>query len=195
MESLKKLSEANSPDDGEKIEGMHNAMSLVMLEWQEAGGHLKLVLDTFRECLGKLESKEKYLRVLEESVKQSCWKEFDSRRRWIETGLQRLDEKRLSRNGALREIEIEETQFGKRVEDFLLVEEEIHGALKLKQRQMEEMETEVDSKEGTLRCREDQMDAEEKNLELRLTKVDEMERNVERRKLEIDSKEKVEINH
>ncbi|CAI9091291.1 OLC1v1026270C1 [Oldenlandia corymbosa var. corymbosa] len=203
MESLEKISEATRVGE-EKREGIQSAMSLVMLEWQDVEGHLKLAQDVFIECLGELDSKEKALRVVEESVKQSCEREFDSRRSLIEAGLKRLDEKEMCLKGILQKIETERMQIeklgesvGKQMKDVLLKEREIQGSLKLKQSQVEKRQIVLDFLETDLKRREEETIAKEKNLNAtegilgrRGNEIDSGEENLNRRSNELDAKEK-----
>ncbi|CAI9093714.1 OLC1v1023126C1 [Oldenlandia corymbosa var. corymbosa] len=195
MESLKKLSQALSLAGGKKDE-LHSAMGLLMLEWQDAGGHLKLSQNLYRGCSDELDSKEKHLRVVEESVNKRV-EEFGSERRLVEAGLMKLDQKEMYLKGVLREIELGKMQFeqmrgslDEQLKDLVLREQPILGALKLKQSRVSERELELDLMAKALSRREDESDLKEKNLKLREDKVIATERLLERRQKEIDSEEK-----
>ncbi|CAI9091290.1 OLC1v1026269C1 [Oldenlandia corymbosa var. corymbosa] len=184
MESLKKLCEA--PSFGE---GLQSVMSLVMLEWVDVEAKFKQVEGVYHECLEELESKEKHLKGVEESVRKGFCEEFDSRRRWIEAGLKRLDEKGLSLQGFLRKIEVEKVSFeemeestGKQMKNLLLMEGEIQGALELKLSQVEKSQIQLDFMETAMRIREANTVSKEKNLS-------KTEGILERRRNEIDSEE------
>ncbi|CAI9091289.1 OLC1v1026268C1 [Oldenlandia corymbosa var. corymbosa] len=192
MESLQKLSEAISLGK-EKREGMQSAVGLVVLEWQDAEGQLEQLRGIIRGCLGELESKEKHLRGVEESVRKSFCEDFDSRRKkLIEAGFRRLDGKALSLKGVLRKIEIEKMGFGemeetiaKKMKDLLLIEEKIRGALGVKQSQAEVLQMELDLMEENLRRREDENASKEKNFIIRENKVYAAERTLQRRQIDV----------
>lgn len=198
MGSLEKLSEAMRLAE-EKKGSLHSVMGLVMLEWKDVEDHFKMIQGCLSGCFRELELKEKHLKAVQESGRQSC-EEFDSRRMLVEEGLKKLDDKVKSLKGVLQGMESEKMQFERmrdclddQLKDVALKEEHFQGLFReveLIQSQMEKREYEIDSKEKSLRRREDEVDSKEKKLEFMENEVAAKERILERRQNVLDSEEK-----
>ncbi|CAI9091284.1 OLC1v1026261C1 [Oldenlandia corymbosa var. corymbosa] len=135
-------------------------------------------MDLLRGCFGDIQSKEKQLKGLEESVKQRC-EEFNSKRRWIEAGLKRLDEKEEFLKGAFQKMEMEEMK----CREMRIFETDGHFELAKREKVL-------DLIEENLRKRKGEIDAKQKNLDLREEKVNAIERLLETNKNEIESEKK-----
>ncbi|CAI9091285.1 OLC1v1026262C1 [Oldenlandia corymbosa var. corymbosa] len=199
MGSLNKFSEALGTFEAKK-EKFEERMKVVMFECDEVEDHYQVMHKFSSGCLDEIGSRKRYLESVKESIMQQVSQVFAPKKRSIEAGLNRLEEKEKRVKRALQKVEMGTVQYEKLKES---VDNQLYYVLKKEkelqsrfdemtriQGEMEKMKTELDLKEKTLRCLKDENDEKEKNLESRVKEIDEMERNLETKKQGIDSEEK-----
>ncbi|CAI9091282.1 OLC1v1026259C1 [Oldenlandia corymbosa var. corymbosa] len=175
MGSLEKLFEVSRLFE-EKQGVLLERADKVMVEYKAAEDHFKMVEDHCRLCYAELKSKEKDLRSIQKSVKQS-YAELDLKKRYVEEGLMRLDQKEKYLKGVLRKIEDGEMEFGHMRVAF----DELMGVVVGKEKELENLFEALKIMQNLVVKRKLELDSKEK-LFLR---------QVEKREKELDSKEKL----
>lgn len=101
----------------EKKNNLQSVMEFVMLEWKDFEGHIKLIQKSVGEFFSKLESGEKNLKPVPESVSQNS-EELNLRRNWVEDRFKKLDEKEKLILELLQKVELAQNKFAT-IRDFV----------------------------------------------------------------------------
>ena len=91
MDPVERISEALELNE-EKRNSLQTLMGFVMLQCKDVEEHLKLLKSSFSESFTELQSREMLLKSAQESGRKS-FQEFDSRRKWIEEMLKKVEGK------------------------------------------------------------------------------------------------------
>ncbi|XP_071933405.1 uncharacterized protein [Coffea arabica] len=199
MGILEKVSKALELNE-EKKNSVQALMYLAISEWKDFDSHLVLMQNKFSEGFSEIESREKKLKMVQESVSQSTTK-VAARRLWVEEKMKELDEKEILMKGLLQRMEEEQMQLGN-LRDFVdeklkhvaLEEKHFEGLsqkLELIQAEMERRENVLDLEVKRQEIRENELDSRERKLEVRENETDLREKHVDRRQYELDVKEKM----
>ncbi|XP_027107550.1 uncharacterized protein [Coffea arabica] len=171
MDPVERISEALELNE-EKRNSLQTLMGFVMLQCKDVEEHLKLLKSSFSESFTELQSREMLLKSAQESGRKS-FQEFDSRRKWIEEMLKKVEGKENLAIGILQEMEKKEKQFGSTVDEKLreicLKEQQVEGLIRemsIIQNEMEIRANELDLKEKKLDELENELGVREKILEL-----------------------------
>ncbi|KAK4723519.1 hypothetical protein R3W88_026298 [Solanum pinnatisectum] len=166
MVLLKRISDDMEEIENKKI-GLRRGLLTLMLEWKCFEQHLDLTGTGLKEWFNELESREKHLCSIQESIGES---------------LKELELVRESLNAKRVEIEDKERQISEYIDDLKMREEKemsirgmlevfenvIEGRLKeidMKEKKFYELANELDSKEERLKTRENEMKAREEELD------------------------------
>lgn len=101
----------------DKKNNLQSVMNFVMLEWKDFEGHVKMIQNSVSGFFGELESGEKDLEPVQESVSKNS-EELISRRKLVEERFKKLDEKEKLILELLQKVELAQNKFAT-IRDFV----------------------------------------------------------------------------
>ncbi|KAJ8556100.1 hypothetical protein K7X08_022858 [Anisodus acutangulus] len=169
MVLLKRISDVLEEIECKKV-GIHRSLFTLMLEWKCFEQHLDLTETCFKECFNELESREKHLCSIQESIGKSS-KELQSVRESLNAKREEIEDKEREFleyvDLKLREEKLYEKEMSVRSK-YEELENVIEGKLKeidLKEKQFQERAYELDSREEKLKQQETELKARQEELD------------------------------
>ncbi|GMP40577.1 hypothetical protein CsSME_00010963 [Camellia sinensis var. sinensis] len=191
MTSSERIS-ANLKFIDSKKNRIQKAILLLALEWKDLDGHLDSTEKCLEGCVTELESREKNLESIRESVIESN-EELDLIRKSIESRVQELESKEKSfhafQQEQIEDLKLKEKQVNvirrwteERIEDVELREERLSEKLEVEKKHFEEIQKSIDQQL-------EEVTFKDKFFADRSKEIDSIQRWIERRVKELDTKE------
>lgn len=191
MTSSERIS-ANLKFIDSKKNSIRKAILLLALEWKDLDGHLDSTEKCLEGCVTELESREKNLESIRESVIESN-EELDLIRKSIESRVQELESKEKSfhafQQEQIEDLKLKEKRVNvirrwteERIEDVELREERLSEKLEVDKKHFEEIQKSIDQ-------RLEEVSLKDKHFADRSKEIDSIQRWIERRVKELDTKE------
>ncbi|MCD7452635.1 hypothetical protein HAX54_017695 [Datura stramonium] len=169
MDLLKRISDDMGEIECKKV-GLRRGLLKLMLEWKNFEQNLELTGTCLKECFTELESREKHLCSIQESIAESL-KEIELVRESLDAKREQVEDKQIQLSRyvddlKMREEKLNENEMSIRgiLEEFESVIQERLKEIGLKEKQFQELAYELDSREERLKQQENELKVREEEL-------------------------------